>query len=177
MAKIYKKEFEPVADIGDNIVIEPVKEAYKVVFIEQTGVIEKDFGPIGAGAVIRDQELKELELSKDQLGQFRIYFVDNIRFRNWRQPRGVGRFYVKSAQTYIDNTFQTLGFEEFGNLTEFFVFEDRTPIVDVENPTTTPLSTSKVKFFGFKYDLEKLPSIPSTYISIPVEGFALVKKA
>jgi hypothetical protein len=177
MAKIYKKEFEPVADIGDNIVLEPVKEAYKVVYVEFTGIIDKDFGPIGAGAIIRDQELKELELSKDQLGQFRVYFVDNIKFRNWRQPRGVGRFYMKSVQTYIDNTIQTLGFEYFGNLTEFFVFENRTPIVDVENPTTTPLSTSKVKFFGFKYDLEKLPSIPSTYIPIPVEGFAIVKKA
>ena len=176
MAKIYKKDFEPVADIGDNIVLEPRKEAYRVVFVEPTGIIEKDFGAIGAGAKLTDQELKELTMEKDQLGQFRIYFVDNIRLTNWRQPRGVGRFYMKSASTYIDNTFQSLGLDRFGQLAEFFVFEDRVPMVDVENPTGSALSNSRVKFFGYRYDLEKLPSIPSTYIPIPIEGFAIVKK-
>jgi len=175
MAKIYKKDFEPVADIGDNVVLEPIREAYRVKFVEQTGIIEKDFGAMGAGAVLTDQKLDVLTMFPNQMGQFRIYFVDNIRFKNWRQPESVGRFYMKNATTFIDNTFQTLGFDKFGQLTEFFVFEDKVPKVDVENVSGSALSTSRVRFFGYKYDLEKLPSIPEKYISIPIAGIALTK--
>ena len=175
MAKIYKKDFEPVADIGENIVLEPIKEAYRVVFVEQTGIIEKDFGSIAAGATLVNQRLDVLEMFPNQLGQFRIYIVDDIRIKNWRQPEGVGRFYMKKVSTSIDKTFQTLGFDRFGQLTELFVFEDKVPIVDVENVSGTALSTSRVRFFGYKYDLEKLPSIPEKYVSVPIAGIALRK--
>jgi hypothetical protein len=167
-----EKHFEKI-EIGDIIVLEPIEKPYKVVFKEQTHVRIKNFGPMGPGAVLTDQKLDILTMDGGELGQFLIYFVDNIRFKNWRQPAGVGRFYAKTTSSYIDRTYQELGFDEFGYLTRFFVFEDMVPIVDVENASGTALSSSVVKFFGYKYKLEEVPSAPPNAKKVPIAGLAL----
>ena len=167
-----EKHFEKI-EIGDIIVLEPIEKPYKVIFKEQTHLRIKDFGPMGPGAVLTDQKLDILTMEERELAQFLIYFVDNIRFKNWRQPTGVGRFYAKTTTSYIDTTYQELGFDEFGYLTRFFVFEDMVPIVDVENASGTSLSSSIVKFFGYKYKLEEVPSAPPEAKRIPIAGLAL----
>jgi hypothetical protein len=169
-----ENHFEKI-EIGDPIVLEPIGKPYRVVFKEQTHVRIKDFGAMGAGAVLTDQKLDVLTMEEKELGQFLIYFVDKIRFKNWRQPAGVGRFFAKTTTSYIDTTYQELGFDKFGYLTRFFVFEDQVPIVDVENASGTSLSSSVVKFFGFKYKLEEIPSAPPEAKRIPIAGLALRK--
>jgi len=173
MGKIYSVYFEPIALPGENLVILPEMKAFKVEYVEQIPAFIIDFGPIAAGAEIRDRKLSEVEMFENEIGQFRIYFIDNIALRNWRQPYGAGRFFMKNVTPQLDNTFQTIDYVHFSQFTEFFVYKDQVPYVDVVNISGTNLSASRIKLFGYKYVVTPLPAIPSEYKTIPTAGLEL----
>jgi len=174
MGKAFSTEFEPVAYPGENILLLPTKEAYRVEFVEQIPVIEKDFGALDADAETDSTKLTELELDDMQLGQYRMYFVDNVAITEFRQPFGAGRFVIKNTVGQIDQTFQNIDFTRLSQFTEFYVFEDDVPHVKVKNISGAALSNSRIKFFGWKYYLTKLPRIPETYKTVPVAGYSMV---
>lgn len=175
MGKAFATEFEPVAYPGENILLLPTKEAYRVEFVEQIPIIEKDFGALDAGAETASTKVTELELDNLQLGQYRMYIVDNIAITEFRQPFGAGRFLVKNVVPQIDSTFQSIDFTKLSQFTEFYVFEDDVPYVKVKNlDTANAITNSRIKFFGWKYYLTKLPRIPESYKTVPVAGYSMV---
>jgi len=174
---IFKRIFEPLVRVGGTIITEPKGNAYKVVYIEQTGIIEHDFGSIGANSTIYDQVIDSIAMHKNELGQFRMFFVDNIVLENIRLPLGAGRFVLKNKTGFIDNTFQStaLGLDYFSQFTEIYVFEDNVPVVNVRNPSSTALTNSRIRFFGYKYVLRPTTELVEPIVRVPTEGLALLK--
>jgi hypothetical protein len=173
--KIFSKDFEPLALPDENILLLPEKKPYKVVYLEQIPVIPHDFGAFAVDEEKRDIKLDFLEMHKNELGHFRFILVEKLAITNWRQPLGAGRFYIKNVMPQFDQTFQTLGIDAFSQFTEFFVHEDMVPIINIKNISGSALSSSEVKFFGYRYVLEPLVTVPAVYKAVPTAGFELKK--
>lgn len=138
-----------------------------------------DFGTIAAQATTSDQSLQTpLELGQNELGQFRIRVLDDIRLSVF-QPRQAGRFTIKRVQTQVG----LLGRinDPCGHLTEFYTYRDEYPFVDINNPGDSELVITRAAFYGFRYKVEFLSSHPLNELAqIPgpftaVFGEALVR--
>ena len=73
----------PAAGIGENILLRRLKKyfLYRVLFREGLppgAALVRDFGAIGAGVTVAQQSLQaQLELTEDQIGQFRFFPLDD----------------------------------------------------------------------------------------------------
>ena len=162
----FKEEFEPVALPNEKICLLPDKKYYRVVYVEQLPVVEKDFGAITAGNTLTDQEITELQMNKNELVQVRIEIVDDIEI-TVKQPKSVTRFTTKTT------TFKINKYVSLTNLSEIFSFEDTPKIYfDVKNISGGDLSQSRIRFYGFKYVLEPLTEVPERATYVPVKGYA-----
>ncbi len=176
---IFKKEFEPIALVGENILILPDNRAFKVVYIEQLPIYVKDFGPIAAGSEIVTGEAGVpdlvkgfLEMPKNELAQIRFKLLDDIEVRVF-QPRRAGRFTTNAVQFVIDKRIEEI--DPTLKLTEIFQFEDRSLAFIIRNPTNYNLSSSRILFMGYRYVLKELSQIPEKYVAVPVGAYVAEK--
>jgi len=163
----YRKEFEPLVAVDQNILLLPERKPFKVVYIEPLAMITKDFGTLAAGGTLTDQKIVELTMPTNELGQFRFAPLDDFTIRV-KQPRAVGRFLTKEVQITISKAIWQLNPEL--HLTEIYVFQDGVPFFDITNPTGYELPMTRVLFIGFRFQLEPLAVIPPKYTAIPVMG-------
>lgn len=174
----------PLAGPNENVLVhrDSLWFLYRVTGVEAvqpaSGMIV-DFGTIAAQATTSDQSLQTpLELGVNELGQFRIRVLDDIRLSVF-QPRQAGRFTIKRVQTLVG----LLGRinDPCGHLTEFYSYRDEYPFVDINNPGDSQLVISRAAFYGFRYKIELLSSHPLNELAkIPgpytaVFGEALVR--
>lgn len=161
----------PVAGIGQNILVWRLKhyELFRVQFREGLPPSEplmRDFGAIAAGATSAGNSLQaELEMPDFQLGQFRVYPLEDLRVTIWL-PRSVGRYQVKNTVAQV--TAFTPIYDPCLHTTEFFTFEDTWPYLDVMNPRALGYTLTRVVFYGFKYVLERIGTFEEiTQVSLP----------
>lgn len=167
----YQKEFLPVAQPGENLFILPFRIPVKVLYVEQIGFLVNDFGRLEPNEVKRDIELDFLDAGRKGLLQLRFFMLDDFVIENFRQPRAISRFFLDRAKTIFRKTLIEYNLDSFLPLTEFFVFRDFYPTVDIRNPNNFALENSRIVFFGYKYTFMELKEIPKEYTIISAGGY------
>jgi len=160
-------KFTAVAKVEENLLFLPEKRYYKVTYIEQLPAIVQDFGKIAAGDVLEKKPIGRngpLEMPENNLLQFRFFPLDDIEIRVF-QPRSTARFETLRAVGWIGR--DILQYNPELNLTELFQFEARGLYFDIRNPAREETPTSRIKFFGWRMQVEPIPP-PPKWIAIPV---------
>ena len=112
----------------------------------------KDFGSISNGDTVENIKLDLLEMENDEFGQFRIKVLDDIKVK-FSQPKASARFSTKDVVVKIDK-FSYIH-DPTLKMSEFYVFEDKYPRVDVSNNSGVDLTVSRVIFYGYRYITEE----------------------
>ena len=146
--------------------IEPVPPSHPVV---------QDFGAILAGAFTAPTSTTAiLDMTDGQLGQFRMKVLDDIVV-TLMQPQAVSRFGTKNVNARI-NAFSAR-YHPDDHLSEFYVYEDDRPFLQVTNPGAVALVQARVAFYGFRYVLSG-PEGPTAGGHVtPLRRFANIKEA
>jgi len=78
--RAFKPDFEPIARVGEKVLLLPQKKLYEVLWVQSVQPILKNLGSLTAGASSTKVELKtELELEENELGQWRFEPVDDVQ--------------------------------------------------------------------------------------------------
>jgi len=158
----FKKEFEPVVRIGENIAIpkgEETYEFYKVTYIEPVQPII-----IGVPLVALQKDyakmLNEIKLHDHEAGQWRLFVLDFAEVK-MNFPRAAARWTTKEATTSVKPI--SIEKEQF---LEFYSHKDEVPTVYVTNPRDEPQYV-RLAVYGFKYSLKPLGYSPGEYTVFP----------
>lgn len=166
----FRERFEPIVLIGENLHLMPDDKYYRVVFLEGLPLIEHDFGATSSGDELRNQEITEIYLGDNELGQYRMMVVDNLKVYV-KQPSGIGKWLTRNGQAYlIDYSTYSQAFSESLQLTEFYQWEDTPFIVDV-TATADNTTASRLWFFGYRYVLEELKEVPQVATTVWTQGY------
>lgn len=171
----YSKEFIPIAHVNEYLLLKPDDIFVKVEYIEQTGFIIHDFGKLEPFEVKKDIELDFLDAGKNGLLQLRFLLLDNFIVKMFRQPKAVLRFYLRNAKPIFTKTIQDILPEVFLQQTEFFVYQDLVPVIDIENPSNLVLNNSRIAFFGYKYYVTEVKEKPERFSIINIGGYEIKK--
>ena len=180
MVGLFQKDFEPIVRIGENLLILPRAKFYQVDYIEGLPMKEHDFGPIGAASTITDKECDFLYMEDDNLAQFRLIPVTaDVQITALRQPKGIAKWTMKTESAtlpdYADYTTDIgAAVDQRLQLTEIFQFEDTGLFLDLHS--VGGVGAAKVRFAGFRYAMSELPTQPSVWTPVWVEGYPGMRK-
>jgi len=156
----FKKEFEPIVRVGENIAIPKGAEEYeyyKVLYIEpiQPMIVGVD---LTASEQKHSRKLTEIELEDNEAGQWRMKVLDFVKV-DMNHPAASAKWVTKSARTSATPLSPD-------NLLEFYTVKDDVPTLYLTNPLAEP-QTVRVMIWGFKYSIKKLDHEPSEYTVFP----------
>ena len=175
----FKEEFEPVVNVGENVLFLGIKEKDtglkygKILYIEALPLLVHDFGVIAAGVPTPQTEFIELYLDDNEFGQFRVIpIVDDVLISNLAQPRANPRWITRnSAWTSLFEIADPRNnpMMEKYHLNEIFQHEDDGLWVILTSVGGVAVST--VACYGFRYVYETLTKTPTVFTPIPVRGY------
>ena len=156
----FKKEFEPVVRVGENIAIPKTAEKmeyYQVTYVEavQPMIIAVD---LTASEQKHEYKLEDIELEDNEAGQWRLKVLDLVNV-GMNFPTASAKWTTKNSRTYAT----PLSSE---NALEFFTIKDDVPTLYLTNPITEA-QTVRIMVWGFKYSLKKLDREPAEYTVFP----------
>ena len=156
----FKKEFEPIVRVGENIAIPKTAEKYefyKVVYIEpiQPIIIGVD---LSASEQKHSRKLTEIELEDNEAGQWRMKVLDLVNV-DMNHPAAAAKWTTKNVRTSATPLSDD-------NFLEFFTVKDNVPTLYLTN-LLAEAQTARVMVWGFKYSLKKLDHEPSEYTVFP----------
>jgi len=163
---LFKKDFEPVVNIGDIIKVLGVAELrdkfFEVVWIEPAPMVEHDFEELSSGEESGDTVIDELKLDEGELGQWRLTVVDNLYIKSLRigGRNMIPLWSTKDDRGKIDRSIEYL------NMTEFWTYKNIDVYMNVV--ANEDLTTSRVRFYGWIYSIEEVTKRPEYYTRIPV---------
>jgi hypothetical protein len=167
----FAPDFQPVVRIDEFLRLMPVGKFARVIYIEPIPLIEEDFGAFSAGQTKSNVELTDLYMPKGELAQYRFAPVDDVQVIAFYQPGKRPKWITKNTggkmirlADYANAAVEKL------NLTEFFQYEDTKLYVDLY--AASDLTTSRIRFYGFRYVLEELEAAPPVYTTIWYEGLS-----
>lgn len=156
---VFKSNFEPILLPRETAHLITAEEEFdaECVAVGALPWYQKDFGALTAATWDTDNEDANLEMSTNELAQFRMRIVDDmsLRFNNlaptrqWRTSKT--DFYLKQFPQATGEDFLK---EFFFKASEFFVFEDDTPRFDFYSDIT--LATARVIFSGWRFRLKRI---------------------
>ena len=158
----FKKEFEPIVRVGENIAIPKTAEKYdyyEVVYVEP---IQPIVVPVSLAAYEKNKEkvLEEIKLDDNEAGQWRLWIVDFVSVK-MNFPRAARKWTTKKEETFA--TPLTMAKENF---LEFFTHKDDVPVLYIDNPLEEG-QVARLIIWGFKYALKKLDVKPAEYTVLP----------
>ena len=159
MGKIFSNEFDPILLPKETALIITANESFNAecVAVGALPEYEKDFGSLTAATWDNDNEDTNLEMAENELAQFRIRIVDDVKLkfnnlaptRQWRTAKT--DFYLRQFPTGGGEDFlKTFMFKA----SEFFVYEQDTPRFNFYSDIA--LATARVRFSGWKMRLKKI---------------------
>lgn len=158
----FKKEFEPIVRIGENVAIPKGQEKYefyKVTYIEPVqpitvsvslNALQKNYGVT----------LDSIELQDNEAGQWRLWIPDFVRV-NMNFPKAVAKWTTKNEVTSA--TPLSMVKDQF---LEFYTHKDDVPTLYIDNPVNES-QLVRILIWGFKYSLKKLEYEPGEYTVFP----------
>ena len=167
--KSFAISFEPVVQIEENLHLMPLNKYFKVSYIEGIPLLEHDFGDFTAGETKSDQEVTEVYLEDDEIGQYRfVPITAGVHIVGLKQPKGRPKWVTKTARAkltnirdYADTLVETL------QLTEVYQYKDTGFSVDVYS--TNAVSAAIVRFYGIRFKLVEIKK-PEVFKTIWTEG-------
>jgi len=170
--RIFSWYFEPVVQINEHVLLITPEGRIpaRVTWIEPIPWIEVDFGAITAGNLTDEREMKELYVADDEFAQYRMRILtDNIILYRHACPKATTYYPTNEEYPYIPpaSTYDAIEALKMGQLTEFFQYKDIKRFMQLKNIGTTDVTESKVAFFGYVFEIEKLPRIEKPYTVIP----------
>jgi len=175
---VFKEEFEPVVNIGENVQLFPLKDKKtgykyaKVVYIESLPFLLHNFGVIAAGAVA-EVEFTQLYMDDNEFGQFRVIpLVDDFTLNQLAQPRASRRWVTRNSNwqsLYEIADPRTNPMMEKYHLNEIFQHEDDG--LWVIPSSVGGVAAGNIGCYGFRYVFEVLEKIPTVFTPIPVRGY------
>ena len=162
----FSPTFAPIAKFGEYIKLMPDEKFYRVVNVEPLPSLVIDFGSLAANTKDTDRidiVSGNLELPDNTLAQLRIKLLDDFNLYLY-QPKAKAKGTTTYKNFYVSYDTQELS----NNLVEFFQFEKRSAGIVRENLSATALPKTRVLFYGFKYELEPVSTIPEKYTVVPV---------
>ena len=170
---LYRVDFEPVAQIGDKVLLITQTELVpaEILFIRTIPWVEIDFGSLAAGQISEEREMKELYVEKNEFAQWRTTVVtSNVVIKKHKCPSAVPYYATRGGEVGVVPDYSRYGtIEAIKNLqlTEFYQFEDTMRYMAVQNVGTTSVAESKVAFFGYVFEINKLKEVEKPYKVIP----------
>lgn len=193
-AGAFPRHLVPAARVGDYFRLLPADDVYEVrAVVPQPGVRafnsnDDDDLTIDAGATDEDNEMTQLAMADNWLGQLRfvqpgVELPDGVEIRVDYGGRQAPFFTSKNSRSVIDNNTGTLAgydedddaavaFEHASALAEFYVFEDEVPYFTVENTSDGEVDVADLTFSGWQYQLSRDPvSLPDNThpVTVPTE--------
>jgi len=174
---MYKYLFEPIAQVGENIIFLPEamynkaenRKYYEVKEIQALfdGQLINDFGSCATVVLKEPAEYTDLYMATNWLGQYRMMVLDDIEVQRLH-PRAVIGSSTESVITKITRFTQLL--DPTLRSTEFFQYEDKPEMFfQVKNTTKYTLSKTRVLFFGFGMFLMEKTGAPAKATRVPIE--------
>lgn len=149
--RAFQDALEPVADPGEGVEFRPEGQIRRVTDVEQFPELGPvDFGAVVAGDTLEDQEVTQLELRANQLGQFRVHPISPVDIEVAQDGQQDFRYETANQRAVISPATRS-------NLTTIFVFHDDVPFFNIFNPNSYDLQKTQVAFFGFKMLLSDEP--------------------
>ncbi len=156
---IYKTEFDPIFLPGEQGLVITENDRFVAECVAVGALPEdiKDFGALTGGAWDTENENTNLEVSDNEMAQFRMRILDpmKIRFNNLSSTRQ----WRTSKSSFTLSQFPPLEEPDFiksymFKASEFFVYKDDTPRFDLYADAT--LVTSRILFSGWKYRIKRI---------------------
>jgi hypothetical protein len=155
---------EPVALIGHNVCVKYANDSHyrKVIWFEPIAPFEAlDIGVIAAATTSPRTQAVNLQLWRNEFGQFRWFPLDTCQVRIY-VPNADGRMQLRNIQVAVDPTIITK--DPDLHLTEFYEWEDRNPAFEGTNYTALPIVHCRIQVMGYRFVTEALPSDKITKI-------------
>jgi hypothetical protein len=143
--------FEPLALQDQYVCLHYMAAKYyrKVDFLEALPPFQGgDVGALAANTTSPRTNLTNLDMPDDEFCLLRWYPIDAIQVRMFL-PAGIAKFQLKNIQIPIDYKI----FDKDPNLvsTEFAIWEDNRPAVEVTNMTAYALGATRMIFMGYRF--------------------------
>ena len=160
---LYNLKFEPILQRGHTVTLfgsafKEEGENYRCLSVDALPTYVKDFGSLTAATWDTDQEDSNLELSRRELAQMRMFVLDDMRVRI-NNPSPVSKLRTARTRFYLTQFPSESGQDWLKEYTfaqsEFFYWEDTTPRFDFYS--TLANDTSRVQFTGWRFKLEPIP--------------------
>ena len=115
----------------------------------------KDFGALAASTPLVDQTDSNLEMNTMEFAQFRIRVVTNMQIK-LKNPSAVRQWRAKNVSFYLPQwPVSPKSLQEwYWTASEFFVFEDNTPVFDVQSDTAQ--AASIILYSGWRYKIQAI---------------------
>lgn len=142
---------EPVALINHNVCIlyGSVKNWRKVIFLEPIPFFQcLNLGAIALQTTTARIACPNLAMLDGEFGQFRWFPMDNVQIRLFL-PQTDGRYALRNVQVPVDETITDR--DPCLHLTEFFVWEDKSPAFEAMNIMDYALTQCRIVAGGYRY--------------------------
>jgi len=146
---------EPVAQINQNVgVLWDEWLYFKVTYLESIPPFQfLNIGAVAAATVSAVTAAPNLDLPKNEFGQFRWYPIDNAQVRMWL-PSADGRYRLKNLMSYVDQNIKDR--DACLHFTEFFAYEDEHPFFQAINLMDYALAQCRLIGQGFRFRLKRV---------------------
>lgn len=154
-------QFLPILDTGETARLVTAHGILNCEVIAYGALPEhiEDFGALTAGTWDADNECNDLEMNAGEFAQFRFRILDDVlmRFNNlgstrqWRTAKTnftMGQYPMEAGEDFLK--------QYMFAASEFFVHEIDTPRFDFY--CERALTTSRVKFSGWRFKIREIPS-------------------
>lgn len=174
MGFAFKHWMEPVALVDECIRITPKvgNDEYFIVnhIVPLPGYEVNVASTLTTGTESSKREMVELEMNHLELAQFRVEPIDNFKL-NIYQFGEADPLYATRAYNF--GIYPWVGKRDASLLTtEHFVYKDNVPYYSAYNDSGATLAVNRVRIYGIKYYLTKLPvaegSKPALFTTVPV---------
>lgn len=156
-------------NIGDNVGIRIGDEIkfYRITNRDNILYVDASYAAVTAGTTADYAEVTALNPPKNQLYQFyRVELIlGNVKVY-LKQPAATNRWGTNRSPAggFLTDDFDSVD-------TNIFVIEDYPPNISIKNGTNVSI-TPKLRWTGWRYDIEPLTQVPAVYTPVSIGGLS-----
>jgi len=166
-------DMPPIAGVGENITIWTQNrwDHYQVDWLEQLPrgeALMRNFGTLAANTTGAATVATELQLDEGYMVQIRFEPVDDFEVLVW-QLASQGRYTIRNIHCNVSR-FSAQYDPHWKQTLLFILGKERDARFQLRNVTDYALAQTRMKFWGWRFNITKLDAKPSVSVWIPGEG-------